>query len=179
MTSTTPAPPAANPANNRGVVTRENRVPMSLPLQKLDMPKISGFHTHWMRADESRIRQAMRAGYTFVEQADLDEIGAAVRSFDLAGDANANGNSDLGSRITVLSGNEMDANGRAVRLVLMKIPQEWRDEDMKKQEEQADRVAQALRSEGGVSQEEAAKRQHDMSHRYKGDSNRNIFTRRK
>jgi hypothetical protein len=42
---------------------------MSLPLQKLEMPKIPGFHTHWMRAEESRVRQAMRAGYTYVDQA--------------------------------------------------------------------------------------------------------------
>lgn len=167
-----------NPANARAV-SADNRVPMSLPLQKLEMPKIPGYHTHWMRADESRIRQAMRAGYTFVEQADLDEIGVAARNFDVAGDATANGNSDLGSRITVLSGNETDATGRPVRLVLMKMPQEWRDADMKAQAESADRTVAALRSDQGVSQEEAAKRQHDMSNRYRGESNRNLFSKRK
>ncbi len=178
MTQTTPSPSASNPANNR-VVTRETRVPMSLPLQKLDMPKIPGFHTHWMRADESRIRQAMKAGYTFVEQADLDEIGAAVNNFDIGGDAQASGSSDMGSRITVLSGNETDATGKPVKLVLMKLPQAWRDEDMKAQEQQADNTVRALRSEGGASQEEAAKRQHDMSNRYRGETNRNIFSKRK
>lgn len=178
-TQTTPvAPQAANPANSR-VVTAENRVPMSLPLQKLDMPKIPGFHTHWMRSDPSRILQATRAGYTFVTQEDLDEIGAVVHNFDTAGDASASGNSDMGSRISVLSGNEQDANGRPVRLVLMKLPQAWRDADMKAQAEKADATVNALRSEQGVSQEEAAKRQHDTSNRYRGEANRTIFTKRK
>lgn len=178
-TPTTPAAPqATNPANSR-VVTADTRVPMSLPLQKLEMPKIPGYHTHWMRGDPSRILQATRAGYTFVTQEDLDEVGAVAHNFDVAGDASASGNSDMGSRISVLSGNEQDANGRPVRLILMKLPQEWRDADMKVQAAKADATVEALRSERGVSQEEAAKRQHDTSNRYRGDSNRNIFQKRK
>jgi hypothetical protein len=85
----------------------------------------------------------------------------------------------MGSRISVLSGNEQDAAGKPVRLVLMKLPQEWRDADMKVQAQRADSTVSALRSEQGVNQEEAAKRQHDMSNRYRGDSNRNIFSKRK
>ena len=180
MTTTTPTTPATlNPANATRAITADNRVPMSLPLQKLEAPKLIGFHTHWMRSDESRIRQAMRAGYTFVEQADLDEAGGDINNFDLAGDAKAGGSSDMGSRITVLSGSETDRAGRPVRLVLMKLPAEWRKQDMARQAQASDNVVAALRSEQGVSQEEAAKRQHDTSNRYRGETNRNIFTKRK
>lgn len=180
MTNPTPtSQPASNPANAPRAITAENRVPMSLPLQKLEAPKLIGFHTHWMRSDESRIRQAMRAGYTFVEQADLDEAGGGINNFDIAGDAKAGGSSDMGSRITVLSGSETDRSGRPVRLVLMKLPEQFRKADLDAQAMMADNVVAALRSEKGANQEEAAKRQHDMSNRYRGDSNRNIFTKRK
>lgn len=180
MTNPTPTTPAAtDPANAPRAITAENRVPMSLPLQKLEAPKLPGFHTHWMRSDESRIRQAMRAGYTFVTQEDLDEAGGDINNFDVAGDAKAGGSSDMGSRISVLSGSETDRSGRPVRLVLMKLLEQFRKADLDAQAKMADNVVAALRSEQGVNQEEAAKRQHDMSQRYRGDTNRNIFSKRK
>lgn len=167
----------ANPANERKV-TLETRVPMSVPRQLLDVPHLPGYKCHWMRATPGRIGQAQKSGYTYVTEEDLAEIGAEAFGRDLAGDGKT-GSTDLGSRITVSAGTETDEQGRAAKLVLMKLPQEFADADEKLKEEAADRTVAALRSNSGVGQEEAAKRGLELKQRYGGETNRNIFMKRK
>lgn len=118
-----------NPANEVEVrVSDANRVPMTLPMQRLEAPEIPGHHCHWMRGDAARIQQAMRAGYEFVTG---DEI--LVNNLDVGGDASKTGNTDMGTRVSVLASvggdGEIGNDGQPGRLYLMKIKQEWFEKD--------------------------------------------------
>ena len=85
---------AQNPANSfeKSSVDR-TRVPMSTAQQKLSVPEIPGFHLHWMMGSPSRIAQAMKAGYTFVDPDEVDDFldpgspaaGEALLGMDPAG----------------------------------------------------------------------------------------------
>ena len=47
----------------------------------------------------------------------------------LGNESTRSGNTDLGGGVSVIAGKELGADGQAVRLILMKIPQEWYEED--------------------------------------------------
>ena len=98
------------------------RIPMSVPRQKLACAKIPGFHCHWMADRPGRIPQALQAGYEFV---DIGEI--SVQNTGLADDISLDGNNDLGSRVSVIGG--VGQAGDVELLYLMKLKQEWWDED--------------------------------------------------
>lgn len=160
-----------NPANGpEAAKIPEGWIPMSIPHTKLSVPDIPGFHLHWMLGTPDRIRQAHQAGYTFVEQ---DEVFSPNRSL-ASGDA-AGGNTDMGSRVSVVAGGD-EQNGQPVRLVLMKCPEHLWLASQKLIEDQNDRVADALRNGNLGGQPQGA----DTSNRYipKGAGNRNIFTKR-
>lgn len=143
-----------NPANAQETrVTEATRVPMSVPEPRLAVPEIEGWHLHWFL--EKNIPRAEKAGYVFVED---DEVDIANRDL-IADDAAMSGNTDLGSRISMLSGGDPGPNGQIERLVLMKIRQEWWEEDQKSLEARNDKIAEALRS-GKVNQKG------DVSHQY-------------
>lgn len=131
--------PKANPADPQ--VERASRIPMSVPQQRLSVPDIPGFHLHWMLGTPERLAQALKAGYQFVEQGEVQ-----VTNRGLANDAESDGSTDLGSRVTVLAGGDTTNNGQHVSLVLMKLRQEWWDEDQKQLEKKSDQLAAALRS---------------------------------
>lgn len=128
----------ANPANipDKQVRGRE-RVPMSLPVQKLAVPEIPGYHTHWMEGTQLRINQALKAGYEFVSPEEVDSV-----TSDLAGDPLGGGSTDLGSRVSLMSG--MDDQNNAIRLYLMKLPQEFWEEDQASILKQSEKISEAL-----------------------------------
>jgi hypothetical protein len=64
-----------------------------------------------------------------------------VNNFDLAGDPAASGNTDLGSRVSVSAGMDVDSG----RLYLMKLRSEWWDEDCKKMEAANEKIAEGIR----------------------------------
>lgn len=128
-----------NPANKRETKTEaRERIPMSLPMQKLSVPDIPGYHLHWMRGDATRINQALRAGYEFVEPEEV-----SLANFGLADDASQSGNTDMGTRVSIGSGQRED--GTEERLYLMKIKEEWWQEDQKKLEDRNEQIAATLR----------------------------------
>lgn len=158
-----------NPAVTSTPAVRQ-RSPLSVPRAKLAVPEISGYHCHWFLNSEARLAAALQAGYEFVSKEET-----VVPNHSLAtGDEAATGGTDLGSRVTVISGSSVE-NGQAVRLVLMKIRQEWRTEDMKAREAQSDKLVEALRA-GKVA--DAMQASADLTNRYTGASNRNIFRKR-
>jgi hypothetical protein len=163
--------PQSNPANASVVapVADPKRVPMNSPTQRLRVPEISGFKTHWMRGTADRIQQALAAGYTFVSQ---DEVALNYRG--LAEDPTVGGNTDLGSRVSISAG-RTDDSGNVVRLILMKIPVKFADEDKTAYENHQESIAEALRS--GTTGIKTAPGS-DTSNRYTGTENRNIFNRR-
>lgn len=137
----TEATDSKNPANLRelGRASR-TRIPMSVPHQKLAVPDIPGYHMHWMRGAPDRIQQALAAGYQFVEK---DEV--MLNSFGLADSADSDGGTDLGTRVSIVAGGEVDGSGQAVRMYLMKLPREWWEDDQVALGKRSDQLAAALK----------------------------------
>jgi len=133
-----------NPANAQVTkLSNKTRIPMSVPQTKLSAPEIPGYHCHWMLGTAARIAQAQRAGYTFVEQDEVD-----VNNFDLAGDPEDSGNTDLGSRVSIVAGSAGDnEKDNALRLYLMKLPNEYWEEDQKLIADRNEQIAAGLRGD--------------------------------
>ena len=118
----------ANPADatNTATVSERTRVPFSVPVARLAVPEIPGFHLHWFLGTPQRIQRAQQGGYEFV----LDEE-VQLNNRGLGGGSLEDGNTDMGSRVTQVAGDEIGHDGQPVRLVLMKIKEEWWLEDQK------------------------------------------------
>jgi|SRR5271166_6406290 len=114
----TPNNPANATAEPKG--ERKTRIPMSVPLRKLEVPDIAGYHLHWIR--ESNVSRALQAAYEFV---DYDEV--PINQRGVGTDTELTGNTDLGSRISIAAGQGQD--GRPERLILMKLKEEFWLED--------------------------------------------------
>jgi len=110
-----PANATVEPKRNR-----KNRIPMSVPMRKLEVPEISGYHLHWIK--ESNIPRALQACYEFV---DYDEV--PVNQRGVGTDTEMSGNTDLGSRVSIAAG--IGADGRPERLILMKLAEDLWLED--------------------------------------------------
>jgi hypothetical protein len=135
---------AQNPANAlEKTKSDRTRVPMSTAQLKLEVPEIPGFHLHWMMGNPSRIAQAMKAGYTFVDHDEVDVVNTG-----LADDASKNGNTDMGSRVSVVAGNDTGEDGKEQRLYLMKIPLEFWNEDQGALEAKNEQIAATIRGGG-------------------------------
>jgi hypothetical protein len=127
----------ANPANavkptNAAV---RKRIPMSIPQLKLEAPDIAGYHLHWFLG--SRTARALQGGYEFV-----DEKEVSLNNRNVATDATISGSSDLGSRVSVIAGT--GANGLPESLYLMKIKEEFWQEDQKALEKRNQEIADAI-----------------------------------
>ena len=129
-----------NPASPAGKTAAERkRIPMGTPVQRLEAPDMPGFHLHWFTSSSSRIQRALDGGYEFV-----DEREVKTNNVSLGGDSTQSGNTDMGSRVSVVSGSEVGKDGQPVRMVLMKIKQEWYDEDQKLVEQRNQSVVDTL-----------------------------------
>jgi len=142
---------------------------MSVPVQKLEAPAISGYHLHWFTSDPARLERATSGGYEFV-----DERECGINNTTLGGISTRTGNTDMGSRVSVVSGQELGKDGQPQRLILMKIKQEWYDEDQKLVEGRNNQVVDTLL--GGMQGTGG-----DQSNRYVDKSRTNIpeFFKRK
>lgn len=146
-----------SPATTAGKSERK-RIPMSVPVQRLEAPDIPGYHLHWFAGSPDRLQRALDGGYEFV-----DEKETKVNSVGLGSDSTCSGNTDMGSRVSVVSGQEVGKDGQPTRLVLMKIKEEWWLEDQKLVEARNEKVAASLR--GGLLGAENDK-PGDTQHRY-------------
>jgi hypothetical protein len=118
-------PKEVSPANSTVPVAHERqRIPMSLPRLKLEVPDIPGYHLHWFADRPGRIAQALQAFYEFV---DVSET--SVTNTMLADEVSATGNTDLGTRVSIVGG--AGEGGTVERLYLMKIKEEFWQEDQK------------------------------------------------
>ena len=128
-----------NPANAPAKrATSATRIPMSVPQLRLEVPAIPGMHLHWFLSKS--IPRAKKAGYTFVEDDEVD-----LANFGLADDASNSGNTDLGSRVSQFAGGMVEGTSDPQRLYLMKLPQDLRDEDCAALEATNEKIAAALR----------------------------------
>lgn len=170
-----------NPSNPQGKPAAERkRVPMTLPVLKLEVPDIPGFHLHWMRGDAGRLVQAERAGYEFVDESEVD-----INNTSLGGDAAKSGNTDLGSRVSVIAGDETGGDGQPVRLYLMKQRLDWYEEDQKILEARNASIADTLTAsfrQGTVGGKADGETSEDLQNRYVNKSRTKIpdlFTAKK
>lgn len=150
-----------NPANlKKKYNLPDNFQPMSSGVPKLDVPERDGYVRRWIRSDPGRIQRAMQAGYKFV-----DENEVMLNNFDLGGDAKNSGNTDLGTRVSVISGDEADSTGQPSRLYLMEVPLEVYEYSRKMMGDRNESIAEALRGGkiGAGSDDEDA---HDVEQRY-------------
>ena len=151
----------SNPAEGRQTL---GRIPLSVPQRKLEVPDIPGYYLRWFRGTAQRLAQAERAGFDYVTP---DEI--QLNNVTLGGDARKDGNTDLGSRVSVVEGSEVDGGGQAVRLYLMKQKMEHFKEDQAIIQDRNDQIADALTANfkqgtiGGRDQGETAE---DSKQRY-------------
>lgn len=130
-----------NPAEQkRKAISLKDLQPMSKGVPKLEVPEKEGYVRRWFRGDPGRIQRAMRAGWTF---ADANEV--ELNNFDLGGDAKADGNTDLGTRVSVISGDEADSTGQPSRLYLMECPEEVYAYSRGFQADRNESIAEALR----------------------------------
>ena len=148
-----------NPSNTKGRTNAERkRVPMSVPVQRLEAPEIAGFHLHWFLGTPERLQRALDGGYEFVDEREIK-----INNVSLGGDSAASGNTDMGSRVSIVSGQEVGKDGQPTRLILMKIRQEWYEEDQKLVDEKNEQTANALCG-GAIGAEKEASG--DARHRY-------------
>ena len=97
--------PQYRPGNSK-VVTREKRRPFGSQVQKLAYDARVGYHRHWFNDNPGRIKQALEAGYTHVEDKEGKKVARVVG---------------------------VNPAGGALMGYLMETPQEWYEEDMARQ----------------------------------------------
>ncbi len=144
--------------------------PMSAGVRKLEVPDRTGFHRRWIRSDAGRIAKAQRAGYRFVKS---DEV--ELSNFDLGGDAKNSGNTDLGTNVSVISGDGADHTGQPGRLYLMECPLEYYEASRSIIEDRNESVAEALRG-GNLGAGANGESMSDVSRRYTKGSMPDLFT---
>ncbi len=129
-----------NPASKRLASAGERkRIPMGVPVQKLEVADIPGYHLHWFLGTPERIARAQEGGYEFVKPED-----AQPNNVSLGGDSAVSGSTDMGSQVSIVAGSETGRDGQPVRMVLMKIKLEWYEEDQKVVENRNDLVRDSL-----------------------------------
>jgi hypothetical protein len=153
-----------NPANDKLELPKGYK-PMTGGQMRLETPELPGHHLHWFRGTPGRLAQARQAGYTHVRTDELD-----INNFDLAGDALSHGSTDLGSNISVVSGEGADESGQTPRMYLMKCPDYIWDYKNGLVEKQNADTADALNG-GTVGKGGAGETGNDVGKRYTGTSN--------
>lgn len=157
-----------NPGVAPGKTSAERkRIPLSVPQRKLEVPEIPGYYLRWFRGTPQRLAQAERAGFLFVQPEEIQ-----LNNLALGGDATKAGNSDMGDRVSVIEGGEVDGSGQAIRMYLMKQKMEDHLEDQTIVQNRNDSVADALVGayssgqvgvgQGGETAEDAAARYVDQ-----------------
>ena len=129
-----------NPANATPHAKGDRkRIPMSVPRRKFEVPDIPGYHLHWIK--ESNIPRALAAFYEFV---DYNEV--PTNQLNVGMDTDSSGSTDLGSRISLVSGTAND--GRPERSYLMKLKEEYWLQDRELIDgREAERLGQIFRGE--------------------------------
>ena len=102
--------------------------------QKLQVGNgIPGYHLHIFNDEPGRIQTALDGGYEFVSP---DEVGGTTENV-------VSRNTDIGDKVRFLVG--ANATGEPVYAYLMKIKQEWFEEDQKALQERNDLTDRAIK----------------------------------
>ena len=107
--------------NKKEVVARPKRIPLSRK-SLLDYKSIPGFYLRWVNDDKpGYIQNIINAGYSYVE-----ELG------------------DDGKKDKVKRYAGVNKEGKAYYMYLMKLPQEYRDEDLLEKRRQSQAVMESM-----------------------------------
>jgi hypothetical protein len=95
---------------------------------------IPGYHLHIFNDEPGRIEEAQAAGYEFVEPKEIGSVANSVVS----------GNTAVDTKVRFLVGKTSSGDG--MYAYLMKIKNEWHEEDQEDLQSRNDMVDQAIRS---------------------------------
>jgi hypothetical protein len=124
------------------------RIPMSTPRAKMWVPDLPGYFCYWFNDTGGRLEQALAASFEFVNKEEVD-----INPGGVANDVSNNSGSDLGSRISMVVGTS--ETGGPLRAYLMKLPLEYREDDVAEQQDQRDEIMAAIaKGRLGVDKEE-------------------------
>lgn len=114
--------------------TRKERIPFGVPQSRLTVANPDpSFVYRWVNDDgRGRIDRALAGGYEFAPS-----VGQKV------GSGSADGNSDVGSKVSRIVGTQ--EGGAGMRAYLMRIPRELYDQDQRAKQAQVDEVDKAIR----------------------------------
>lgn len=114
---------------------RKERRPFGSMRQKLQLDKpIPGYRTYWFNDIDTRIIEAEEAGYEFVYQHEIERVGEADVTPDQL---------DQGKKVTKVVGTT--ETGAPQVAFLMKIRQEWYEEDKAEKARKLSDMEQALK----------------------------------
>jgi hypothetical protein len=120
MTNTTETKPTV------ARVPTEKRIPFGVKRSKLEVTKlIPGYRLVWVNDLDGRLDQALEGGYEFVSP---EEVGRKVRD---------------GNKVYEHAGT--DKQGAPYKTYLMKILQEWYEEDQKPEKAHLDEIDKAIK----------------------------------
>lgn len=158
-----------NPANEKLELPKGYR-PMSVGIRRLEVPPIPGYHLHWFRGSAANLLRAQQAGYSYVDPDEVD-----LNDFDLAGDGEENKGTDMGTRVSVISGDDAGTQGQAGRLYLMKCRNEIYEYSRTLLSDQLDSTVAAIR--GG--RDAQGNPEKDTQHRYVKELSAPILNRKR
>lgn len=116
--------PRAARANDRDGVGRAERIPLGGHRAKLAALTRDGFHRRWINDHGTRIADAERGGYQFVEdETEINETGRGSRRFVTVG---------------------TNEDGSPLKAYLMEIRQEFFDQDQKAKQSKNDEIDAAI-----------------------------------
>jgi len=115
-----PNPSSISERTKKLEALRANRIPMSLPHQKLQVAEISGYRLYWF--NEENVERALNAGYEFVRREEI-----SINRNSIGGHPGVSGNTDLGGNVSLVA--DKTEQGAPIRLILMKIMMELFKED--------------------------------------------------
>ena len=92
-----------------------------------DFLQIKGvwYRIHVFRGTPDRLAYALEGGYEFCSADELHINGVGIGD-----DALKSGNTDMGSRVSVVAGGELTSDNQALRLYVMKKRRDWYEEDL-------------------------------------------------
>jgi hypothetical protein len=126
----------SNPANDTlSRVNRVPRIPMSAVRRRLEVKPIPGYYLYFFK--EENVPAAMEAYYEFVKRGEV-----SLNPTGIGSDSSLDGSTDLGTNVSIIAG--QNAAGAPVRLVLMKLREEWHREDMMEIEKRNSLIMQAI-----------------------------------
>lgn len=122
----------AKRSEDREQVGRKARVPMGVARAKLSFPKRKGYVRRWFNDSPGRLKAAEDGGWAFV----MDDTHV--------GDNVADGNTDIGAKVSLVVGK--GEGGTPLRAFLMEIKEKWYIDDQKAKQKPCDAIDDAIRS---------------------------------